>query len=338
MNNNNNNQPKILVVKTFDEAAAEARAKVALERSGKQLGLLTRFEGINAAMLKYFRFGHVTMLAGASGSGKSAILNMFEDDFTNTAINGNFYGETMVIACKYEMAASDELLRTVSGKLEKSYGYLLSAERDKNTKAYNNISDEEFKNIEEQIEALKGRNIYYIEVAGNLFQLYNTVAYYREQYPNRKIVVTIDHSLLSVKLDEKDDLTLMSNTAHCAMKMKKSLGAMVIFINQLNGEIEKSQRKENPALHYPQKTDIHCGNQLFWACDDVWTFHRPELLGIDLYGKRKIPTKNLIHGLLLKARFGTIANVWFEQEFSKGRMSQKEVDYFINNAKSFGIS
>lgn len=333
-----NNQPKILVVKTFDEAAAEARAKVSLERSGKQLGLLTRFEGINAAMLKYFRFGHVTMLAGASGSGKSAILNMIEDDFTNKAINGNFYGEVMLIACKYEMAASDELLRTISGKLEKSYGYLLSAERDADTKEYNSITDSEFDAIQVQLEALKGRDIYYIEVAGNLIQLYNTVAYYKGLFPNKKIVVTIDHSLLSVKLDEKDDLALMSNTAHCAMKMKKALGAMVIFINQLNGEIEKSQRKENPALHYPQKTDIHCGNQLFWACDDVWTFHRPELIGIDLYGKRKIPTKDLIHGLLLKARFGTMANVWFEQEFSKGRMTQQKADYFINRVKSFGIS
>lgn len=333
-----NNQPKILVVKTFDEAAAEARAKVSLERSGKQLGLLTRFEGINAAMLKYFRFGHVTMLAGASGSGKSAILNMIEDDFTNKAINGNFYGEVMLIACKYEMAASDELLRTISGKLEKSYGYLLSAERDADTKEYNSITDSEFDAIQAQLEALKGREIYYIEVAGNLIQLYNTVAYYKGLFPNKKMVVTIDHSLLSVKLDEKDDLALMSNTAHCAMKMKKSLGAMVIFINQLNGEIEKSQRKENPALHYPQKTDIHCGNQLFWACDDVWTFHRPELIGIDLYGKRKIPTKDLIHGLLLKARFGTMANVWFEQEFSKGRMIQQKVDYFTNRVKSFGIS
>jgi len=333
-----NNQPKILVVKTFDEAAAEARAKVSLERSGKQLGLLTRFEGINAAMLKYFRFGHVTMLAGASGSGKSAILNMIEDDFTNKAINGKFYGEVMLIACKYEMAASDELLRTISGKLEKSYGYLLSAERDADTKEYNSITDSEFDAIQAQLEALKGRDIYYIEVAGNLIQLYNTVAYYKGLFPNKKIVVTIDHSLLSVKLDEKDDLALMSNTAHCAMKMKKALGAMVIFINQLNGEIEKSQRKENPALHYPQKTDIHCGNQLFWACDDVWTFHRPELIGIDLYGKRKIPTKDLIHGLLLKARFGTMANVWFEQEFSKGRMTQQKADYFINRVKSFGIS
>jgi len=333
-----NNQPKILVVKTFDEAAAEARAKVSLERSGKQLGLLTRFEGINAAMLKYFRFGHVTMLAGASGSGKSAILNMIEDDFTNKAINGKFYGEVMLIACKYEMAASDELLRTISGKLEKSYGYLLSAERDADTKEYNSITDSEFDAIQAQLEALKGRDIYYIEVAGNLIQLYNTVVYYKGLFSNKKIVVTIDHSLLSVKLDEKDDLALMSNTAHCAMKMKKALGAMVIFINQLNGEIEKSQRKENPALHYPQKTDIHCGNQLFWACDDVWTFHRPELIGIDLYGKRKIPTKDLIHGLLLKARFGTMANVWFEQEFSKGRMTQQKADYFINRVKSFGIS
>jgi energy-coupling factor transporter ATP-binding protein EcfA2 len=330
-------QPKILAIKTIEQAADEARQKVALERSGAQLGLFTRFNNINAAMLKYFRFGQVTMIAGASGSGKSAILNMIEDDFTNTAINGKFHKEVLLIACKYEMSAADELLRTTSGKIEKPYSYLLSSDFNKDTKAYNTITDNEFTLISETLEKLKGRSIYFIEVAGNLNQLFATVKYYRDENPEKEIVVTIDHSLLSAKLDEKDDLALMSATAHCAMRMKKVLRVMVIFINQLNGIIETAVRKENHNLHYPQKTDIHCGNQLFWACDDVWVFHRPEMIGIDLYGKRKIPTKNLIHGLLLKSRFGVMANCWFEQEFAKGRMTSRDIEYFIKKPEPFGI-
>lgn len=333
----NPKQPKILTIKTVEQAADEAKQKVALERSGAQLGLFTRFNNINAAMLKYWRFGQVTMIAGASGSGKSAILNMIEDDFTNSAINGGFYKDVLLIACKYEMTAADELLRTTSGKIEKPYSYLLSSDFNAETKKYNTITDEEFSLIGDTLDKLKGRPIYYIESAGNLNQLYATVQYYRGEFPNKEIVVTIDHSLLSTKLDEKDDLALMSATAHCAMKMKKALRVMVIFLNQLNGIIETAVRKENPNLHYPQKTDIHCGNQLFWACDDVWVFHRPEMIGIDLYSKRKIPSKNLIHGLLLKSRFGVTANCWFQQEFSKGKMSAKNIDYFINKPTQFGL-
>lgn len=332
------NTPKILVVKTTKEAIAEAEQKVALERSGQQLGLLTRFTNINSAMMKYFRFGRVTMMAGASGSGKSAILNMIEDDFTNAAINSGFKRQVILIACKYEMSAADELLRTVSGRLGKSYAHLLSSERDKHTKEYNSISNEEFQAIKEQLEGLSDRPIHYIEVAGNLHQLYATVAWYRAENPQAEICVTIDHSLLSLKLDEKDDLALMSNTAHCAMKMKKVLGTMVIFINQLNGLIESSQRKENPNLHYPQKTDIHCGNQLFWACDDVWVFHRPEVIGIDLYGKSKIPSKNLIHGSCIKSRFNFIGNCWFEADFAKGKMYERSIEHFTKTEQKFGIS
>jgi hypothetical protein len=331
------NQPKILAVKTTEDAIKEAIQKVALERSGEQLGLLTRFENINAAMMKYFRFARVTMIAGASGSGKSAILNMIEDDFTNSAINGKFKKRVILIACKYEMSAADELLRTTSGRMSKSYAHLLSSERNKETKEYNRISDEEFEAIRAQLEALKGRPIHYIEVAGNLHQLYATVAWFREQNPDADLCVTIDHSLLSLKLDEKDDLALMSNTAHCAMKMKKVLGAMVIFINQLNGLIESSIRKENPNLHYPQKIDIHCGNQLFWACDDVWVFHRPEVINLDLYGKSKIPTKNLIHGSCIKSRFNFMGNCWFEADFAKGTMYEKSIEYFTKTEQGFGI-
>lgn len=335
------NEAKLLVLKTAEQAVEEARQKVSLERSGKQLGLLTRFPNINEAMLKYWRFGQVTMIAGASGSGKSAILNMIEDDFANNiegGINQNFKSDYLIVACKYEMTAADELLRTISGKMEKSYGYLLSSEMvDTNTKKYNTITDEEFDDVTKRLEVLSKRPIVFIELAGNLYQLYATIAKIREEQPQRKIVITIDHSLLSAKLDEKDDLALMANTAKFAMNAKKILGCMVIFLNQLNGNIEASVRKENPNLHYPQKTDVHCGNQLFWACDDVWIFHRPELLEIDVYGKRKIPTKDLIHGLQVKSRFGTTGNCWFEQEFAKGRINSRTVDYFINKSSSFGI-
>lgn len=334
----NQKAPRILSIKTVDEAAEEALQKVRLERSGEQLGLKCRFSNIDQAMLKYWRFSHVTMLAGASGSGKSAILNMLEDDFTNPRYNSNFKKKLLVIACKYEMSAADEILRTTSAKVEKSYAHLLSSEKLKETGEYNVIQDAEFDNISEMINSLKGRPIVYIEVAGNLLQLYATVKYYRDERPDTEILVTIDHSLLSAKLDEKDDMALMSATAHCAMRLKKILKCLVIFINQLNGNIESPVRRENPMFHYPQKTDIHCGNQLFWACDDVWIYHRPELINIDFYGKRKVPTKNLIHGALVKSRFGILANCWFEQEFAKGRMNQRDINYFINNANSFGIS
>lgn len=324
--------PKLLSTKTIDEAVEEALRKIEYERTGKQHGLLCSYKQINRMMLKYWRFGQVTMIAGMSGSGKSAILNMLENDFSdlkrfdehnnNIAVNKDFLGEVLVLAFKYEMGASDEVLRNLSGRTGKSYGYLLSAEYDRADKQYNTVSDFEYEEFKMSLEGLKGRPIIYIEVAGNLIQLYNLVKHYAETQPHKKLVVTIDHTMLSVKLNEKDDLELMSATAQCCVRLRKNFNAMVIPLNQLNGEIEKPMRKENPNFHYPTKIDIHCGNQIFWACDNVIVFHRPEKLDLTTYGKLKLPTTGLIHGICLKSRFAVTGDTWYKEEFSKGKIRE----------------
>ena len=80
---------------------------------------------------------------------------------------------------------------------------------------------------------------------------------------------------------------------------------------------------------FPVKTDIHCGAQLYWACDNVIIWHRPELLGITKYGEIRqkndvysIDTKGVIHGVYLKSRFGVSGNGWFRNQFNIGTMAQ----------------
>lgn len=344
-----------LPIKSIDEAIEEAKALIQEERSGIVTGLYTRFEGINRAKMKYWRFRSVTAIAGMSGSGKSAFLNMLEDDFTNPKLNphmlkhvdkdpssptyGKMVGENKIIliAFKYEMDAADEILRNLSGKVGKSYANLLSSETIKtennsqiSSATYNKVSDEETVIYFQELDKLKGRPIVYIENAGNLDQLYNTVLKVHEDHPGKRIIVTLDHTLLSLKLSEKDDLELMSRTAKIAIRLKKLLNVMVIFLGQLNGEIEKLPRRENADFHFPVKTDIHAQNQIFWACDDVIVVHRPEILGIQKYGKLPFPmrTKSLIHLGWIKSRKNKIGNLWFEEVFREGKIVQVEPNFF----------
>jgi len=218
------------------------------------------------------------------------------------------------------MDAKDEVLRSISSDVEKSYSYLLSSEMDAKTKTYNLVDDFEFQEIKEKTERLKDRNIYYIETAGNLNQLMATYAQFKNQNPDADFIITIDHIMLSAKLGEKDDLELMSNTAHTAIRLRKQ-GAMVILLSQLNGNIEDTKRRDSPMFHHPVKTDLHCGNQIYWACDNVLIIHRPELLGIPFYGREKVPTQKLIHCAWIKARGGKQTNLWFDEDFAKGKMS-----------------
>lgn len=331
MNTNPNtvNTLKILPVKHIDTSIDEAEESIELERSGKQLGVYCRYAKVNRAMLKYWRFGQVTLLAGMSSGGKSTLLNALEDDFTNPELNGNCEYDVVMLGFKYEMSGSDEVLRNVSGKLDTSYSNLLSADYIKDDihgkPVYNSITDAEFDNIKIHLNKLRGRKIFYVETNGDLTQLYETYKAMRLKYPDVvgkkkvKFIITIDHTLLSKKLDEKSDAELMQNTGLVAIKLRKE-GCMVILIGQLNGNIEDIKRQENNMFHYPIKTDVHCGNQVFWACNNVLLYHRPELLGIEKYGKEKRPTANLIHLRCIKQRFGKIGNIWLHANFSKGRI------------------
>ncbi len=315
----------VLPVKHIGTSIKEAKDAINLERSGKQLGLFCRFSKVNRAMLKYWRFGQVTLIAGMSSGGKSTLLNILEDDFSNHELNGNCVYPVIVLGFKYEMSGSDEVLRNVSGKMETSYSNLLSADyvhEDSNGKAvYNTISDSEFEHISKKLDEMKDRKVFYVETNGNLNQLYETYLSMKLRYPDHKFVITIDHTLLSKKLDEKSDAELMQNTGLTAIRLRKD-GCMVILIGQLNGNIEEVIRRENPMLHYPIKTDVHCGNQVFWACNNVILYHRPELLGIEKYGKEKRFTKNLIHLNCIKQRFGKIGSIWLQANFGKGRIDE----------------
>lgn len=330
----NQKGPQTLPIKPISQAIKEAKDLIDSERSGNITGLFTRWKGINRGFLKYSRFGQVTMIAGTSGSGKSAILNMIEDDFTNPILNPSFLlpqPKIHILAFKYEMDASDEILRNLSGKVQKSYSYLLSSqviEPDKQVELeqYNKVNDEEYNTYSETLDTLASKPISYIETAGNLDQLYNTCVAFNKANPHVRLVITLDHTLLSVKLSEKDDLELSARTAQVAIKLRKALGANIIFINQLNGEIEKIARRDNPTLQYPVKTDIHCGNQVFWACDNVLIFHRPETLQIEKYGptREAVNSKDVIHCNWVKSRKGNTGHVWFRNEFKIGNMVQVE--------------
>ncbi len=312
---------KVLPVKHINTSIEEAKDAINLERGSKQLGLYCRFSGINRAMLKYWRFGQVTLLAGMSSGGKSTLLNMLEDDFTNPEMNGKCEYKVIVLGFKYEMSGSDEVLRNVSGKLDTSYSNLLSAEFDSKKGDYNVVSDSEFEKISIKLDGLKDRKIFYVETNGNLEQLFETYLAMKARYPDHKFVITIDHTLLSKRLSEKNDMELMQNTGLVAIRLRKE-GCMVILIGQLNGNIEETTRRENPTLHYPIKTDVHCGNQVFWACNNVILYHRPELLKIAKYGIEKRDTKKLIHLAYIKQRFGKIGNIWLLENFAKGQINE----------------
>jgi replicative DNA helicase len=304
---------ELLPVLTAQQAIEQAKRYIEDEAAGNQLGLLSRYRGVNVIKSKYWRFNRITAICGMSGGGKSTFLTNLHRDFCNRDLNYHFYDHSKVLiihAC-YEMAAYNEILRAVAADTGISYNRLISSEWDSNEKNFVSIGEDNLNRAYEALNELQGIPIVFIETAGSLTALYNTVKRYIEKYPDRRIVLSIDHILLSSN-EEGDDNKLMADTAKMAIKINK-MGVMVNLIAQLNTNIEDPARR-NKKLHYPLKSDIHGSKQLYWACDDIVIIHRPEMLGISLYGPHNILANKLVHMLWIKTRFNKPMSVFLLEE------------------------
>ncbi len=141
-----------------------------------------------------------------------------------------------------------------------------------------------------------------------------------QKFPDHKLVIQMDHSLLAETLDEKDEIELLAKLSKDAIKWKKNYDCLILFLGQTNDKMENPFRIQTANLHYPTKTDIHGSKQLYWAMDYVGVLNRPELLGIEKYGKQSYDTKDLVAYHQIKARNGELGIVRFRQQFDKGKM------------------
>lgn len=254
----------------------------------------------------------------------SGLVRKSDGNLLMQAINRDCEYEVVLIHFGYEMDAEDELIRTASTIMGKSYGYLMSGEYsfddEANKHIRNNLSDHEYKDVCGVLDALGQRREYYVPTSGNVEQMKATCYNIASKNPGKKLVISIDHSLLSIRLKEKSDSELQQSVALAAVELKQVLGALVIILAQLNQNIETTERIKDKNSQYPTKKDIHHGAQIWWACDTVMINHRPEVLGIKEYGQNKLNTKHLIHGAILKNRSGLTGNIFYREDFAHGRI------------------
>lgn len=229
----------------------------------------------------------------------------------------------------FEMAAADEHIRTAGSMIGQSYAHIMSAEYNASTSKYNTLTKEERDEIAMIMDTMGDRLEYYVPISGNLQQMWATAKKVQDTHPDHKMIVTVDHSLLTRRGEEKSTEEFINNIGFFSIRLKQKFGAMVIWLHQLNNEIEKTERIRNPLLHYPTKPDIHYGSQLWWACDNVAVVHVPRLLHITEYGKHELDASQLLHIALLKSRFGEPGNVWLREDFKRGRIHDATREDFM---------
>jgi replicative DNA helicase len=324
MNQNTDKKNFSLPVKPMASAIKEAIADMDLSRSGEPLVLRTRWKSINKRMLGGFRYSTLNLLAGASGHGKSYILNMLHQDFCNPELNGEMMEKYpyKILHFNFEMSSSDEVLRTVSGMEQISYGTLLSAEEQ--------LEDEAYDRVRMSMEKIKSNQIYYVEKPGNRLEILETIRAFQNKFPDHRMVITLDHTLLVEYLDEKDEVKLLSELGKMFLQIRKDYGSCNILLGQLNDKIEDPRRLQIPSMQYPSKTDLHGSKQLYHACDSVMVIHRPEMLNLDFYGPNQYPTRDLMAFHLIKMRKGQPGFTRLKSDLANGRIVEW-VDEQINH-------
>ena len=307
-----NENSNILPVKHISSAVEKAKQDIMDGLSPDQAGLKCRWDKVNRALLGSWRFNNVYLLAGASGHGKSFILNMLHQDFCDPKLNGNFKKPFLILHFCFEMSASDEVLRTLSTITKKSYAELISAHKKL----------EDYEEVIKNLDVLKDRQIYYVETSGNLNQIYNTVKATKEKFPDYELVISLDHTLLTNYSNERDEIELLAETAKLAILIRKEFQALVILVGQLNDKIEDPKRLTNKAMMAPTRTDIHGSKQVYWACDYIWVAHRPELFNIERYMRMNYETGGLIAFHLIKSRKGVPGLIRLREKLSEGNIEE----------------
>lgn len=283
----------VLPMRTSGQVTKRSLQRIKANKDGEELFFKTRFDKVNKALLGGFRFGNYAILAGASGHGKSYLLAEFVEDFLDPELNPT--EEDVKILCfGFDMPAESEITRSLAAQVNTSYGTVMSAETP--------LSDEQFEIIEQIAEEkYANRQVYYVDKPGTKEDIKHTVYAFRDRFPDARLIVTLDHSLLVEYGAEKTEIELVSKVSKTMKALRQELGILIVMLSQLNDKIEDPRRRD-PSLHYPTKTDIHGSKAVYQDADIVMVLHQPQKLGIENYGRKQYPAKNLAALHVLKNR------------------------------------
>lgn len=278
-------------VRPISAVAQEAINYIAGRRDHNIVSLKTRWEKLNRQCMGGIEPNTIYTFAGISGTGKSSLCNTITTDI----IDLNPDVGIVVLNFSLEMVGFRQVGRTLSSKLRQTTSTLYSSEKD--------LDDDTFRRVIAVSNQLKEYPIYFVDDPGTPMQIEQTIYSFYEKYikgTKKHFVITYDHTLLTKQIGSVIETT--SELEKVFIRVKKLPLTSIIQIAQMNREIEKPERINNPSAHYPMRSDLSSSDAMFQASDYVFVLHRPEILNIAEYGPNRLPTTNKVYMHLLKNR------------------------------------
>ena len=178
-----------LPIKSILEANNEELQYIRDRASGKIKSLTTSLKKFNKIGMNGIEFGSIYTIGGRSGSGKTAFINQIETDI----IKLNAINDLAILNFNFEMFARRLIGRKLSRELKLTTKQLYSATGFSS----NNVKYNDIIKAEQYLRSnLNNLPIYYIERSGTVEQFVNTILEFHRKYPTKKLVITLDHTVL----------------------------------------------------------------------------------------------------------------------------------------------
>jgi len=300
-------------IRPMSVVAQEAINYISGRRDHSMVSLKTRWNKLNKQCMGGIEPNTIYTFAGISGSGKSSLCNTLTTDI----IDLNPEEDVIVLNFSLEMVGFRQVGRTLSSKLRKTTSTLYSSETD--------LDDETFRKVIAVSNQLKEYPIYFVDDPGTPMQVEQTIRTFYDKYvkgTNKHFIITYDHTLLTKQVGSVIETT--SELEKVFIRVKKLPLTSVIQIAQMNREIERPERINNPSAQYPMRSDLSSSDAMFQASDYVFVLHRPEILNILEYGPNRLPTENKVYMHLLKNRdAGKPCILEFENDLKYNNLIEK---------------
>jgi replicative DNA helicase len=241
-----------------------------------------------------------------------------------------------ILSFEYEMLASDQILRSLSGNTGLSSEVIQSSNGKE-------LSDEDLKLLKIESANIIEYPIYYVDSSGTVPEMQNTIFNFILQRDfkeeKKSLIVTIDHVILTKGNTNDAEKKIIDDLYKMLLDTKKRLteqGIRCLFIcvSQLNRDIESVDRKK-PSLNYPTQSDLFGASSVYHASDYVLISHNPSTLsGLERYGPplpdypEGLPlycsktNKAMIYWHLIKNRFGRNRIMIMRENFINSRVEE----------------
>ena len=284
---------------TIDKAVRQSIKIVKDAKRGMRSVLPTKWPRLNRNLLGGLQKGKMYVIAGRPGVGKSAFSNQLIFDTLDTNQDKN----VIVLYWSFEMPGYQQIMRTVSNKVNKDMSDLLSVETT--------LSDNSLNNYVSKAEIYSKYPIYFHNIPKDMEFIKKVNVDVFNDYPKATVVNLYDHSRL-IAGDGESELQRLNVVSKTSMWLQSKMGVINILLSQLNRNIEQEHRAKNQ--YQPMLTDLFGGDSIGQDAHVVMILNRP----YDLYGITDPYCEEIPQGLLAchieKNRDGMLGMIPYEAD------------------------